>query len=58
MHKAIEAAATDPKSRNFKAALELMSDYDDEKPAEKKQIVGPIEVRVRFEREGRRVTAS
>lgn len=54
----IEAAVADHESRAFPAALKLLSDYDDEKPAEKRQIVGPIEVRVRVTREGRRVTAS
>lgn len=55
---AIMAAATDYKAKGFGAVLRAMADYDTEKPAEKHAIVGPIEVRVRIEREGRRVTAS
>ena len=58
VHDAIERAARDETSRGFQPVLRVMSDYDDEKPAEKHAIVGPIEVRVRIEREGRRVTAS
>ncbi len=57
-HDALEKASRDPESRGFNAALKLMSDYDDEKPAEKRQIVGPVEVHVKFAREGRRTTAS
>ena len=55
---ALRAAACDPSLRSFGAAWKLAADYDDDKPAEKRQIVGPVEVRVRIEREGRRVTAS
>jgi hypothetical protein len=58
LHEALEAAACDPKSRGFAATLKLLSDYDTDKPAEKRQIVGPVEVRVKIVREGRRVTAS
>lgn len=57
-HAAIETAAKDPSSRGYSAALKLVSEYDEDKPAEKQQIVGPIEVSVRIVREGRRVTAS
>lgn len=56
--EAFRQAALDPTCRSFGSAWKLMSDYDDEKPAEKKQIVGPIEVRVKMVREGRRITAS
>lgn len=56
--QSLEAAVKDHESRAFPAALKLLSDYDDTRPAEKRQIVGPVEVRVRIEREGRRVTAS
>lgn len=55
---ALRAAACDPSLRSFGAAWKLAADYDDEKPAEKRQIVGPVEVNVRIVREGRRVTAS
>jgi hypothetical protein len=57
-HEALEAAAKAPGTKSFGAALKVITDYDEEKPAEKKQIVGPVEVRVRVVREGRRVTAS
>lgn len=41
--QAIEDAATDPSSRGFSAALKLVTDYDDEKPAQRVQIdVGRI----------------
>lgn len=55
---ALEKAAKDSESRSFGAAWKIVADYDDEKPAEKRQIVGPVEVHVKFAREGRRVTAS
>lgn len=55
---AFETAARDATHRNFGAAWKLMADYDEEKPAEKRQIVGPVEVRVKMVREGRRITAS
>lgn len=55
---AFETAAKDPTHRNFGAAWKLMADYDEEKPPEKRQIVGPVEVTVRVVREGRRITAS
>ena len=56
--KALQDAAEDPEGRNFGHAWKYLTDYDDDKPAEKKQIVGPVEVRVKIVREGRRVTAS
>jgi hypothetical protein len=55
---AVRQAAKDPNSRGFGNALKLLAEYDDEKPAEKRQIVGPVEVHVKIAREGRRVTAS
>jgi hypothetical protein len=55
---AFETAARDATNRNFSSAWKLMADYDDEKPAEKHAIVGPVVVHVRIAREGRRVTAS
>lgn len=54
----LERAAKDEKVKGYAAALKVITDYDDDKPAEKHAIVGPVEVRVRIEREGRRVTAS
>jgi hypothetical protein len=57
VHQAIEEAASDPNCRNFGMALKLIAEYDHERPAEKRQIVGPVEVRVRYEREGRRATS-
>lgn len=53
---AIEAAAKNPASRGFPPTLRAMTDYDDERPAEKQQIIGPIEIRVKFVREGRKAT--
>lgn len=54
----LEAAIKDHESRAFASALKVLTDYDDEKPAEKRQIVGPVEVVVKFAREGKRSTAS
>jgi len=54
----LEAAIADHESRAFPAALKVITDYDDDKPAEKHAIVGPVVVHVRITREGRRVTAS
>src|ERR1700737_162464 len=51
---AFETVARDPKLKNWGAAWKLMADYDDDKPAEKHAIVGPVEVRVKIVREGRR----
>lgn len=53
---ALEKAAKDPTGRGFGAALKVVTDYDDDKPAEKKQIGGAIELRVKIEREGRRIS--
>ena len=55
---AIRAAATDPTSKGFAPVLRALTDYDNDKPAEKRQVVGPVEVKVRIVREGRRITAS
>lgn len=55
---ALKQAASDSESRAFGSAWKLISEYDENKPAEKRQIVGPIEVRVRVIKEGRRITAS
>ena len=55
---AVKEAATDHTSPGFRSAVKLLADYDDAKPAEKRQIVGPVDVRVTIEREGRRTTAS
>lgn len=56
--QAIETAAKDPASRGFGPALKLVTEYDDDKPAEKRQIVGPVEVKVQIVREGRRIAAT
>lgn len=58
LHQAIEAAAMDATSAGFKSALKVLTDYDDAKPAEKRELSGKLEVRVKISREGRRVTAS
>ncbi len=58
LHLALERAAEDETCAGFKSALKVLTDYDDDKPAEKKQISGALEVTVRVAKEGRRVTAS
>ena len=58
VQEAIEDAATDADSKGFQAVLRVMADYDTDRPADKHQIVGPIEVRVRVVKEGKRTTAS
>jgi hypothetical protein len=54
----LERASKDETVKGYSAALKVITDYDDDKPAEKHAIVGPIEVRVSIKREGRRVTSS
>jgi hypothetical protein len=56
--EAFEAAAHDATSRNFSAAWKIAAEYDDDKPAEKHAIAGKVEVTVRIQREGRRLTNS
>lgn len=58
LHDAIEKAAMDASNPGFKSALKVLTDYDDAKPAEKRELSGKLEVRVKIAREGRRVTAS
>ena len=53
---ALIAASKDATGRNFTSAWKVATDYDDEKPAEKQQIVGPLDVRVTIRREGKRTT--
>lgn len=55
---ALRAALLDHTSRGFGVALRILAAYDEDKPAQKQQIVGPLEVQVRFAKEGRRTTAS
>jgi hypothetical protein len=43
---ALVKASQDDKGRNFKAAWDLAADYDDEKPAEKKELSGELVIRV------------
>lgn len=57
LHLALERAAQDETCQGFKSALKVLSDYDDDKPAEKKVLSGKLEVVVRVAREGRRITA-
>ena len=54
---ALERAAKDETLRSFGGAWKLASEYDEDKPAEKKQISGKVEVRVSIVRENRRNTA-
>jgi hypothetical protein len=56
-HALIEASR-DPESKGFNIAWKLAADYDDDKPAEKHAIAGKVEVTVRIQREGRRLTNS
>lgn len=58
LQAALERTLKDPESKGFSSALKVLTEYDTDKPAEKHAIVGPVEVRVKIEREGRRVTAS
>ncbi len=46
--EAVKAALSDPESRGFSAALRTVTDYDEEKPAEKKQLSGDVKVSVVF----------
>lgn len=54
----LEQAIQDHTGRGFASALKVLTDYDTDKPAEKKELSGKLEVRVKITREGRRVTAS
>ncbi len=55
--KALMEAATDSESRNFGTAWKVLTDYDDEKPAEKRELSGAVTVSVRFVRESSKRTA-
>ena len=52
VHDAIEAAATDAGSTNFRAALTIMSQYDDEKPAERHEMVDKQSIRDQLKEQG------
>jgi hypothetical protein len=54
--QALVDAAQDPNSRNFGIAWKIATDYDDEKPAQKKELSGRVEMTVRIVREGQRPT--
>jgi hypothetical protein len=54
---ALKKAASDPEMKSFGSAWKIVTDYDPDKPAEKKELSGKVEVTVRVAREGRRVTA-
>ena len=56
-HNALAKAARDPSSRGFGAALKMLSDYDEDKPAERRELSGRLEISVKMTREGRRRTA-
>ncbi len=51
VQKALAKAASDPESKGFATAWRVLSEYDDEKPAEKHTIVGPVVVSVKFSNE-------
>jgi len=53
---ALEVAASDPYCRNFGNAWKVLVDYDEDKPAEKKELSGKVEMVVVVERESRRIT--
>jgi len=57
VQKAFREALLDHNSRGFGVALRILAMYDDERPPEKRQIVGPVEIQVKIVREGRRVTS-
>jgi hypothetical protein len=57
LQKSLVEIAKNPRARNFPALLKLLTMYDPEKPAAKKEVSGKTEIVVRFEREGRRITA-
>lgn len=44
--QSLEMAVKDHECRAFPAALKLLTEYDDEKPVEKKQLQGEVVVRV------------
>lgn len=46
VHDALETAATDPKAKNFKAALDVLTEYDEARPKDRKELSGEIVVRV------------
>ena len=49
-HAALEAAATNAGSKNFKAAWDVVTDYDDDKPAKKVELVAPLTTSERLRR--------
>lgn len=53
-----EAAVSDRTSKGYAAALRVLTDYDPDKPAEKRELSGKVEVTVNVQREGKRRTAS
>lgn len=55
---ALERAALDPNGRNFGAAVKVITDYDESKPAKKAELSGGFVATIRIVREGRRTTAS
>lgn len=54
---ALQAAAEDPDSRNFATAWRYLAEYDDDKPAEKRELSGKVEISVKMTREGPRRTS-
>ncbi len=55
--EAFTAALHDPESRGFAPALRTLTDYDENKPAQKSEVKHDGKLIVVFEREGRRRTA-
>lgn len=57
LHASLERAIMDEKGRGFASALKVLTDYDTEKPAEKRELSGQVQVTVVVKREGKRRTA-
>lgn len=47
VQKALEEAATESTHKNFKAALDVIAAYDDEKPGSKTEHTGEVTVRIK-----------
>ena len=55
--EALERGACDETLKSFGSAWKLITEYDPDKPAARKELSGKVEVTVRVAREGRRQTA-
>lgn len=50
LHHAVATAAKDETSKNFGAALKVITEYDDDKPAKKVELVAPLTTSERLRR--------